>query len=311
MRKLVDRLKKLNGFFSKNVASHESKTISQALEFFVQMKFKRSLFLVLVGFVLTAAIPLEAEGYYAFDGFYLGAVVGPEIQRADAEMATSVNFFDSYIFLHLTANANHQTTDQIQVFGEIFGGWGKQWIEWFYLGGRLGVNFSSFHVTSSNTFTNHDPLDSFFISTHKNKTTTQLGSAEFTFDLKPGLVFYKRSMLFGMIGGACTNGKLKGESDFTFLDLSGFFPPGPYFNSVSLKQSKTLLGFRYGLGLETFLSKYFSLQVSYIYTHYRKLTASETTSVILPVPGPPNGYTAQFSTKPSKQLFSLGLTGYF
>lgn len=276
------------------------------------MKFKQHFWPALVGCLFIASSPLKA-GYFneycsPFDGFYLGVAAGPETQRADAEIATTVVFPDTFAAtIHTVTDVSDLTIDQIQPFGEIFGGWGRQWSKWVYVGGRLGVNFSSFHITSANTIVNND-VDSEFFSTLSDKVRTRLLSSEFTFDLKPGVVFCQRSMLFGIIGGAYTNEKLNGESAFVFTNMGSTVTS---FNSVHLEKSKTFVGIRYGFGLETFLYKCLSLQVSYIYTDYPKFTVSGTGNVTNENGTVPGGYGAKFSTKPSKQLFSLGLAWYF
>jgi opacity protein-like surface antigen len=247
----------------------------------------------------------------AFNRAYWGIAGGPTFNEARANMFSSVTFLTTFGPLTIE-NTNHNVVEQTRGYGETFLGWGFQWMRWLYLGGRFGINCSSFTAKSSNTLFYTEPLPPEAIEgsyTLINKVEARLDRVEFIFDFKPGLVFHNKAMLYGVIGGATDYERLNVRSYFEFIDFSFFFATTQ--QSEHFNRARDVLGLRCGLGLEYLLSWHLSLHVSYISTHYGKVSAFEIFNSITNSGTVENGRIERYSIKPRRQVAEIGLSWYF
>ncbi|MFZ0565572.1 MAG: hypothetical protein WAM28_05250 [Chlamydiales bacterium] len=256
---------------------------------------------------------LNCSDCCCFDGFYAGGGLGAAVNTAK----TKVDMFSNIILIVESETdvplALSNTIDdgiyETSPWGELFVGWGKQ-CSCLYLGGRFGINFSSFcpKVDSNVSLVGDSSgildVDNFIIDSNLK---TKLWCVEYTFDFKPGIVFCKRAMLFGIIGVAVNKERLMGRSIFTASSTIGI---GSISNENQVDRDKTSAAFRGGLGVEYMFARCWSLQLNSVYTRYWKLRGSETAFFLFPGVNP-NTHSSAFSTRASKYVASIGLTRYF
>lgn len=242
----------------------------------------------------------------AFDGFYVGAGGGVANNMTDAGIKTDTQI--QGFVPELMLQRQHNSVFQMRPWGEIFGGWGRQ-CGYLYLGGRFGVNFSDFSPTAHAYNNSLDPNDEQDYAPIEDTLKTKMRTTEYTLDFKPGWVFCQKTMLYGIFGAAFNKERLEGTSHLLYFLNQGFVLSAD--NLLTLNKEKTMTGFRIGLGLEQKLKSCLSLYGSYVYTTYPQLKARGTQIYQTTPPLDSLNHSGEFSTKPSKQVFSLGLTYYF
>lgn len=251
----------------------------------------------------------ERQNYFSdccasFNGCYVGVSGGIATVMAEDKIMPTAIF--TVLGEEVLVNNTKVNIYNIKPWGEIFAGWGQQ-CGCFYWGGRLGINFCSFHPQLNTSFANLDPIDegSSFL---EDSLTTRLWSAEYTFDFKPGWILTSRGMLFGIIGTAINKEKLEGKSQFT--KLPGPSSPSSAFSEIDVRKEKICAGIRAGLGFEYMMSRCCSINVAYVYTRYWKISDNASVTA-LDSDLAPFTHSANFQTQASKQVTSIGLTYYF
>ncbi len=251
-----------------------------------------------------------------FNGCYAGIAGGAVLNVTTPFYDSSYNALGSFLLPNTIINRNDDPIYQHRGWGEIYAGWGHQWSR-LYLGGRLGVNFSSFNLTQHNIAQVNTrtpigfpgPLLTTNVS-QKSTISTKLGPVEFTFDVKPGLVF-NRTMFFGLIGGAVNKERVTFHSEYLLTSTS---PEGNSTIPLNLNLEKEGRGvaFRWGVGLEHFFTKCIALEALYVHTKYWNLNDElmSTTLFTLPLPVTLNQFDS-FASRPKRHVISLGLSCYF
>lgn len=281
------------------------------------------------------------DGCGYFDGFYVGAAGGVATNHAKTEFDTASNIILEQEIQFGTFSAdidfvNKSDNDifEIRPWGEVFVGWGKQ-CSCFYLGGRFGINFSNFDLkTESSTGMSDIDVDvngsvggavNFELAFDttgllNDHLKTEMRTVEYTLDFKPGIVFCDRTMVFGIIGAAFNRAQLKGHSKFDLAgEIKNFVidPPANVvsfseFNEIWVDKKKASAGFRGGLGIEYMLNRCLGIQLSYVYTHYWSLSESDEFAFTgMEEPITDFSHEANFSTKTSKQVASIGIAYHF
>ncbi len=226
------------------------------------MKLAKFFTLIFSSSCLIASSPCDY--YHPFAGFYAGASGGITTQMADSK-------FDALITVLVagTTETNEliekSKNYRIKPWGEVFAGWGLQCGN-IYLGGRLGVNFSSFDINHKyeEIATTITPGVFEAVQTENLNTRTKLSTAEFTFDFKPGWVFCQRTLFFGLLGGAVNKERFKGS----FTDSLSEVGLPPFASLISVNKRRTSVAFRGGFGVEHMITRCLSLQVAYTFTQY-------------------------------------------
>lgn len=243
---------------------------------------------------------LSGYAYGSFKGFYVGGGGGVAVQQVGLDVQARLRFVIdnpsfptgqvSTVIDDAYGDANGQ--------GELYGGWGLNY-GWWYLGGRLGGNWSSYRLVEKSTQNNAFVI--FGINDQlQNKASARLSSAEFFADLKPGWEWAPNRMLFGIVGVVVNQQHLEDFGNYQdFISGMGV--------SVSAKNRKTRAGLRLGLGLERRIFTYLALNVSYIYTLYPKITAKglQTTASF------PLGLETGTRANMRKGVGSVGVGYYF
>lgn len=230
-----------------------------------------------------------------FSGFFIGVNGGIATNMAETSMFSDVLNLQDVSQTYLAENNVYQ----LRALGEVFGGWGWQFC-WLYLGGRIGVNFSKFDPQAN---LEAEILDTGVLNVQQNSLKTDLRTAEFTADFKPGIVFCNNTMFFGIFGAAFNKQHMHGRASFSTADLPGALSTA----EVEVTRERSFAGFRGGAGIEHMFCSCLSINLMYVYTHYWELTETATvTNTVVADAGP----TATFMTQAHKQVTSIGLTVY-
>ncbi len=263
---------------------------------------KLNLFLLL----MSTSAALSANECSPFNGFYVGVTGGVALPVYRFNTQRNILVTSTGLVETVQVFQKERITD-VKGSGEIFAGGGFQ-CHSFYLGGRIGGNFtdSSVHLNSGENLNTTSPT---FLQTDisSNPYKLRLSTAEFIFDFKPGWIFCSRAMLFGILGGAVNREKISAAQLDTFTVT---IPPGPPVtttDNISVKNQKTRVGFRAGFGLEYLLSRCIGLQVGYLYTYYPKISAETTVSF----PSLDEITTLTLTVHPQKHYSFLGVSYYF
>ncbi|MCB1114622.1 MAG: outer membrane beta-barrel protein [Chlamydiia bacterium] len=255
-----------------------------------------------------------------FDGFYAGIGGGVSIHHSQTSSNANADYLlqDIGFLPTISLNAHNDLYDTGGV-GEVFLGYG-QTCETLYYGARLGVNFSHSSPKGRAEAENILPLNptesqSSLLRSH---VESELCTVEFTADVKLGWIFCDRTMLFGLIGAAFNEQKLRGKTEFIYtngIDVGGVTLSD---GSGLLEHSKTknTAGLRLGLGMEHFFTDCMSLQMAYVYTNYSSQRKFEegTYDVDLTTEGTvtlPQNFNGSLKTDDRKHLVTLGLAYYF
>ena len=262
--------------------------------------------LLVLALGISSPLLASYDGCGYFDGFYAGITGGVATHMADTHLETST-IFETIGPDEALENTSKAHIYDISPWGELFAGWGRQ-CGCYYWGGRFGINFSHFNPKLRSTAANLDPGDEQALALLDDSLKTEMWTAEYTLDFKPGIVFCERTMLFGILGAAINKERLIGKSQFT--QIPGNNVQISAFNEIKVEEEKTSAGFRGGLGLEYMLTQCLSLQLSYVYTHYWRLKENVTQNFTDSV-GNTDTHSAAFSTNSHKQVTSIGLAYYF
>ena len=262
--------------------------------------------LLVLALGISSPLLASYDGCGYFDGFYAGITGGVATHMADASLETRATFGGFGTTVETLQDTSKAHIYDISPWGELFAGWGRQ-CGCYYWGGRLGINFSHFNPKLRSTAANLDPGDE-AIALLDDSLKTEMWTAEYTFDFKPGIVFCERTMLFGILGAAINKERLIGKSQFTLLPGDGLNRSAS--DEIKVEKEKTSAGFRGGLGLEYMLTQCLSLQLSYVYTHYWHLKENVTQNFTDSV-GDTLTHSVAFSTNSHKQVTSIGLAYYF
>lgn len=146
-----------------------------------------------------------------FEGLYAGAAIDPTTNMASQDIVSS-GLITTIFGTDTTRDFSTADLYDTRLWGELYTGYGLRFCNWIYLGGRFGINFSSFGVGSQSIGAHEDIFDDSFISTLRNQTNHKLWSVEYTLDFKPGIVWCDRTMIFGIIGAAFNQGTLRGDA---------------------------------------------------------------------------------------------------
>ncbi len=260
---------------------------------------------------LTLSAGSPTCGCDTFEGWYAGAAAGVATNMVGHSTKVQARYNAQMEPGDVLFLSSHADLYRIQPWGEIYTGWGLRFCNWIYLGGRFGINFSSFNVNGPLAKTSdaqNDPAaPPNFAVNLSNKARTDAWTVEYTLDFKPGIVWCDRTLLFGIVGAAFNRTTLDTTSNFVYADEGALNTS----SRIRAQKQKTSTGLRGGLGIEHMLTRCLSLNLTYVYTSYWDLTVrgqGDTQAFLGVVAG---GHTASFSSTASKQVTSIGASYYF
>jgi outer membrane immunogenic protein len=195
------------------------------------------------------------------DGLYFGAGAGVSYDQ--------YNLSTNYAISGITATND---SNENNVLGNVFIGYGYTTPSAFFVGGELGGYFPNHSATLQHRFDLNLPVS------HVNDTLT-IHSAV-TLDLLPGYAVTDNLLLYGRTGLSYGNVSLHQSSAYLFKDFT---------------QEENLWGGRFGLGGTFALSNNLGLSVDYFYTAYQNMSFYKTP------------YHTQFTANPSSDYVGLSI----
>lgn len=253
-----------------------------------------------------------------FNGPYVGIAGGMVANSADMKFFSSGRFISEAIaedgelesVVNILGDESRCKASEIAAIGELYAGWGCQFASRFYLGVRVGANFSRYDLRQSSA------ADLRLLSARADDTgtlsdliRTRLRTVEYTFDIKPGILVSSNTMLFGVLGVAFNKGQMDASSQFTgnlVANGTGIVFLERDLGHIDIHDQKTRGALRLGFGLEQKVSKCLSLNLTYVYTIYRRMEGE-----FEPFTGAtPASHKASFSSRPKRQFFTIGFSYY-
>jgi len=254
--------------------------------------------------LLTLIAPLSLCGN--FDGGYFGLAGGIAHQRTTFEVNRlyTVQAAPPAPMVTLSRGERDVENGKWNGWGEAYSGWGTTFCSRIYLGGRAGINVSSYDVRNRVEVVENVGLAPPVTFTLLDRVQLQQGVLELMADLKPGITWGECTMIFGLVGVSLGQERLKGSFNVT----SAGNPP----SFVAVSQRQLNAGLRVGIGIEERFSRCMSLVMSYVYGYYKELSAKGSTTAFTATGTPaPNGLQYFAKVRPRKDVLSIGLNYYF
>lgn len=195
------------------------------------------------------------------DGLYLGAGAGVSYDQYDLSTRYSIP--------GLTVN---NKSNENNVLGNVFVGYGYTAPNAFFVGGELGGYFPNHSVTLQNRFDLNLPY-----SRVNDKLTLR---DMVTLDLLPGYAITQNLLLYGRTGLSYGGLSLNQSS--------------PIF-AKEFTQNENLWGGRFGVGGTFALDEHFGISVDYFYTAYQNMSFYKTS------------YYSQFTANPSSDYVGMSV----
>ncbi len=253
---------------------------------------------------------------YAFQGFYMGANSGIQLNLANGHNKNSISYFNLFLDeADTTSNTQWLDQNEATITGSLFAGYGLNFC-WAYVGAEGFVNFSQFHLKSKNdisgalNFIDRTNPDEFAIveKALNTKIRTKCRIAEYGIDLKPGFSFYNCALIYGRIGVAFNQFETKLKARGSYSDESSFEPPASVSQFLPLHEQKHVAALRLGFGAEYLFYYCMGLTMDYIYTNYNDLCIHGSQNTITPYGTAIDGLKINSETSLKKHTVTIGLT---
>ncbi len=197
----------------------------------------------------------------AFNGFYVGGELGSTFNQGTLSTQTSdtLSLGGPGAFVNSPINAS-ATLANTAFKGVLSLGYGKELWTYFYLGTQAFIDLSQYQLNS--TFSNKINADGNINAITSN--SLKESPFQYGLDLKPGVLLDNNSLLYALVGFAVAQTQLNQETN-------GVIAPNgstPFSIQTSSNNNSTHLALRLGLGIEKFISRYFSIKADYVFTNY-------------------------------------------
>jgi opacity protein-like surface antigen len=258
-----------------------------------------------------------------FDGVYVGAEGGILNSFANVDSTTNANFLTQYANAPTTANSQKLSSNSNTNLNHNFGvgafsiGFGKLTQSKVYVGGELALNLAN-RKTSFITAPSESAVDPFPAFQNNNATLntntyTKLNFAEFDMDGKFGTVLTPNMLVYARLGAAFNQLKINSNNTLTINELERV--PLTKTSALNVAGTRNLVGLRFGLGGEHFLTQNLVAKLDYVFTWYGKTGINGAANVQNTGPVPPtttaNGLTNSTFAKMNTQTVMVGLSYYF
>jgi hypothetical protein len=250
-----------------------------------------------------AAHPIDYLVGEGFSGLHAGGMIGISSSGGGLESTSTIDFglvpeqppvpFGSVFRAEVCKRG---------LWGELYLGYGCTAGGWFYLGARLGANFTSsqIHATLNcgSVLAAEEVAIPLLIT---ERVSLKMNDVEPTIDFRPGLLWCGDTMLFALIGAAYNRAEIITSVSMNIPELANI--------AISpVRVASNLVGCRLGVGLEQLICCRYGLILSYVYTLY------PTQHVKFDQAGAElflRGQSGAVRVRPSKQEASLGVAYYF
>jgi opacity protein-like surface antigen len=209
------------------------------------------------------SLPALAQPALYFDGFMIAGAVG----------ATAAQYnLKQNIVIEQSSSVVYSQPDSVNLYantptGEISGGYSYQFDNHYVLGGYFTAGYSDAkstdHVNYSSTLQGNRTIeiDSEIITELRN---------DFAVLLKPGYVWERSTLLYGLLGARWGNFKSTVKTNIEFES-----PRIASTANDSDTVSKYIAGFTMGLGVQQMLTTRYSWALEYAYTIYGSLSTAD------------------------------------
>lgn len=208
---------------------------------------------------LAFLLSFSGFAYSSFD-YYVGGAAGVTLnsaeikQRFDISVKNTSQPFDDILLTSLDSDSFHPE-GQLQIGGGFRN-------KYFYLGAELSGQFfdGDFDTLNTEFFANQPQT-----LQGAKKTELRLRSFEPALDLKPGIFFFKKTLLYARIGIAINRLEINEHSYMTHQGVS---------LNASKTESKDVYPLRLGLGVERHFTEDMTIGMDYIYTNYGDISVN-------------------------------------
>lgn len=198
--------------------------------------------------------------------------------------------------------------------GDIYLGYGKYFTPKLYLAGEVFIDFAGRKNTLDNSATRISPADDQDMATLNTRAVSQLRTAEFGLDLRPGYLFDTNTLMYGRVGVGFNQLKSNNTTNFLFT-YTGTDPALSYNSPLAYNNTKNVAALRLGVGVEHAVSTNLAVTADYIYSYYGSINAQGVADTYSNNGTDPqtttNGLVSNTSAKLSTQALMLGLKYFF
>lgn len=133
-------------------------------------------------------------------------------------------------------------------------------------------------------------------------------------DGKFGAVLSPNMLVYARLGAAFNQLKINSNNTLVINDLNTNIGPLTRTSVLNVGGTRNLVGLRFGLGGEHFLTQNLVAKFDYVFTWYGKVNINGVANVTNTAPSEPittNGFTNSTSAKMNTQTVMVGLNYYF
>ncbi len=232
----------------------------------------------------------------AFKGFYLGGAAGGSFLTAQENTSSQIivdfplDTLGNRVRTTVPANLEASLRDNSGM-GALYVGYGLD-INFLYLGAEAFVNFASYKLHNSGSFSTEQFLAlniQTYSAANNWEENTKFSQTQYGLDFRPGILIKPEMLLFGRVGFARSGITQSSDLQGTVVYVASRSESNNFFE---LSSSTTInkIALRLGGGFEYHFSPKYSLRMDYIHVDYGKISTTGVTN---------NGITS-----------SVGLLGY-
>lgn len=252
--------------------------------------------------VLSSFTSISIFALDPFGGFYFGVHSGAIKGDASSNIITDADI-TGITTARLTSSGG--MNPKSGVTAGLHMGYGKM-IHKGYFGAEVFGSFCN-HQQEGSAFSHRrniagTPYD----ETISNKTIAKIFGLEYGADFIPGYLVSPTTLLFGRVGVVRSKIGLSSDSDFTYR-----YSTNIDIGTAGANGSETKLGLRLGLGIKQIFLKNFCAGLSYVYTNYGNVSASDKKAIWGLAPSEQDFITINSKINMRTQVFLLSLTYNF
>lgn len=275
----------------------------------VNIMKKNLLLAILPATFITSSVLAAQDPRHSFDGVYIG--IGGGFIQSFSDIKQSTSAFDLGTTETTTIPETNNRIGDYFGAGKVYIGIGDQLKPsiLYFAAELFGEAASKKNNVTYNAF-NQVPTDAVntFLSTN---VKSQLKDFEYGIDLRPGFIINCNTLIYGRAGASFNRLNLSSNTTFNIVD-NNTQTSSP--NSLSIDDTKNVVGLRLGFGVEHALPCNFAITADYIYTKYfNDVNVNGTANVInTVVPSVTvNGLNNSISSTMTTQTILFGLKYYF
>lgn len=234
---------------------------------------KKTLLVTLMASASTIITAPAMANTFPFNGFYVGGGASRDTAEFDtqnsySESQSTTTVVNAGTPTTTSSNSGLNTSNDASgtgAGGNIFAGYGYTFDSGFYLGGEIfgGLSSLAYNSTNISNFTSGSTSGDATIN-----SSMQLKNS-YGISFLPGLMVTHNTLLYGRVGYV--------RSQF---DLENSIPIANNNELEAGSENTSLNGSQLGIGLETVLTKHWSLRGEYTYTDYNSFNRSANASTL-------------------------------